>query len=130
MKRMAMAVVWMAAVSAGLGEGETNAAPEAPEAIALDGVAAYVNERVITVSDVLGVIQPVQRQLMGRYRGDELKQRLQEAYSEGLQSLIERNLILDAAVKENLQLPDWVVERYPNPGAKVIPEDAPAQAAS
>jgi len=28
------------------------------------------------------------------------------------------------------KLPDWVVERYPNPGAKVIPEDAPAQAAS
>ncbi|MBN1556832.1 MAG: peptidyl-prolyl cis-trans isomerase [Lentisphaerae bacterium] len=94
-------------LAAGAVRGQTNGAMPA---VVLDRVAAYVNEHAVTVSDVLQVIQPVQRQLMARYGGEELKARLGDAYRAGLESLIARKLILEAAEAENLQLPDWVVE--------------------
>ncbi|MFC1452900.1 peptidylprolyl isomerase [Verrucomicrobiota bacterium] len=86
----------------------------AEQSLLFDGVAAHVNEQVITVGQVLAAIEPVQRQLAARYSGDELKAKLQEAFDNALRSLVERRLILDAYQSGDMRVPDWVVERRVN----------------
>ncbi len=86
---------------------ETNAV----ERMRVDGVAAYVNEHVITLSDVMVLIEPVRRQLMQKYRGEALQERLDEAFDRALSTLVDRFLVLDAYEKQGGRLPDWVVDQ-------------------
>ncbi|NCC52286.1 MAG: hypothetical protein EOM20_13865, partial [Spartobacteria bacterium] len=75
------------------------------ENIPIDGYAAMVNDRVITVGDVLMQLQPVELQLRELYEGIELEKKLEEAYADARQNLIERALILEEfkkSGKENL----------------------------
>jgi len=77
----------------------------------LDGVAAHVNEHVITVGDVLAALQAVIVQLRDTYRGNELREKLQTAYGDALEALVARRLILDAYEKQKkMRIPDWVVD--------------------
>lgn len=78
--------------------------------VLLDGVAAHVNSHTITVGDVLTAVQPVHRQLIMRFRGEELESRLQEAFRQTLDALIHKHLILDEYHALPQQLPDWVVQ--------------------
>ena len=80
------------------------------EPVLLDGVAAHVNEHVITVGEVLQVIEPVRRQLQSRFGGEELRERLNDAYRDALKAMAERYLVLDAYRGGEARLPDWVVE--------------------
>lgn len=82
--------------------------------ITLDGVAAYVNDQAITVGDVMMVIEPMRRRLAQRYDGDELLRLLENAYNEGLQSLVERQLILQHYATLDRQIPEWVIENRLN----------------
>lgn len=85
-------------------------AARAAAAIPIDGYAATVNEQVIMVGDVIAAMQPLERQLRQTLRGDELGQRLEEAYTNTLNSLIERALIIDAFNRrKELSLPDAYV---------------------
>jgi hypothetical protein len=83
--------------------------PAASDRALMDGVAAWVNGRVITIGDVLAAIQPVQQKLRVEFEGDALKDKLRAAYADGVRSLVEERLILDAYEKGEQKLPDWVV---------------------
>ena len=80
------------------------------EPVLLDGVAAHVNEHVITISEVLMAIEPVRRQLQARFTGPELSTHLRRAYQEALDAIIERNLVLDSYKAGQARLPAWIVE--------------------
>jgi len=84
------------------------------ESTLLDGVAAYVNERPITVGDVLVAMEPKRRQLVGKFSGEELSARLKEAYQQALAVLIDQRLIREAYERENRRLPDWAVDQRIN----------------
>jgi parvulin-like peptidyl-prolyl isomerase len=77
----------------------------------VDGVAAYVNEHVITLSDVMILIEPVRRQLAATYEGEALQKQLREAYDTALNTLVERFLVLDAYKKQGGKIPDWAVDQ-------------------
>ncbi|NQU41002.1 MAG: peptidyl-prolyl cis-trans isomerase [Lentisphaerae bacterium] len=77
----------------------------------VDGVAAYVNKHVITLSDVLVLIEPVRQQLGATYTGAALQERLRTAFDSTLATLIDRFLVLDAYEKQGGRLPDWAIEQ-------------------
>ncbi|MCA1809034.1 MAG: peptidyl-prolyl cis-trans isomerase [Kiritimatiellia bacterium] len=79
------------------------------ERIPMDGYAAMVNDRVITVSDVISAMQPVEQQLRQSLDGAELTMKLEEAYTNALESLIERELIMDEFQRLQGALPEAVV---------------------
>lgn len=82
----------------------------AADKILIDGVAARVNGNVITIGEVVRMMTPVQQELVVKYRGDVLIARLKEAYADALNSLIETRLIIDAYNKQDMKIPEWVVE--------------------
>jgi parvulin-like peptidyl-prolyl isomerase len=78
----------------------------------IDGVAALVNEHIITFSDVISYSGAAERSTRAAY-GDnpaELRKRLQEVRTDALQTLIERALILDEFKEKGYQLPDYLIE--------------------
>ncbi len=60
------------------------------------------------------MIEPMRRRLLQRYDGEELLRRLEEAYNEALQSLVERQLILQHYETLERQIPEWVIENRLN----------------
>lgn len=79
--------------------------------IPVEGCAAQVNDRIVTVTEVMTAMQPVERQLRATSQGAELDRKLEEAYEKALQSLIERELILDAFHQQKeMNLPDKIVQ--------------------
>lgn len=73
----------------------------------LDGVAAYVNADMITISDVMN---EVRRAPMDGVAPEKREKRLRELYKITLDAMIDRRLILDAAKKAKLQLQSWAVD--------------------
>lgn len=72
----------------------------------IDGVAAYVNARFITVSEVM---EEVHRNPYAQRPGVNEEQ-MRAIYGATLNSLIDRRLILDYAEKTGMKLPEWTVE--------------------
>jgi len=81
-----------------------------PEAEVVDGVAAVVNDDVVTYSQVRQVVAPREKLLRAQFQGDELVQKVKEARQAALNDLIDRQLILQSFRKENFQIPDHFVE--------------------
>jgi peptidyl-prolyl cis-trans isomerase SurA len=81
-----------------------------PERFMVDGVAAYVNEHTVTIGDVMAALQPLQRRLIELYEGERLKEELRKAYVMTRSSLIDKYLILDFYEKQEMQIPDWIVD--------------------
>lgn len=75
-----------------------------------DGYAAIVNDRVITVGDVLEFIQADALQMRDEFSGEELARRQMQAYEKARELLIENALIVEEfkALKGNL--PDRIVD--------------------
>ncbi len=97
--------MWVLAVAA------LAAATAAPaRTMPVDGYAAYVNNRVITVGEILAIIQPIRAQLAETYSGKELEEKMAEAYQEGLDALIERALILEEFTAMEGNIPDRAVD--------------------
>ncbi len=85
------------------------------DSVVIDGLAAYVNERVITIGEVVLAMQPLKKKIEAEYGGGEqLKLKLKEAYTNTLNALIEQELILKLFEKEKMNLPDWVVDERVN----------------
>ena len=83
------------------------------EPITLDGVAAYVNDTIVTVGEVNEAIAPSLPQWRQVYEGAELKAKIKESYDEALDDLINAKLILkayDADTKINKDGVDKYVE--------------------
>lgn len=75
-----------------------------------DGYAAIVNDRVITVGDVLRTVQPADRRASMGLRDDRLRESLDRNYRDGLRALIDRELILAEAKRRELDLQDPMVD--------------------
>ncbi len=93
------------------------AAAALADPVIVDGVAAYVNDAVITVSEVREAMAPLIPPLKELYRGAELRGKLQETYNEVLQGLIDNKLILrayEADPKVNKEAVARLVERRVN----------------
>jgi parvulin-like peptidyl-prolyl isomerase len=98
MKRLAIFAVTTLIASLGLA-----AAPAR-----IDGVAAYVNAHVITVSDVLKTSRALQEQLS---RGGEDSATLNKAYLAALDEVVARKLIVDDYENQKeIKIPDAMIE--------------------
>ncbi|MGD9782705.1 MAG: peptidyl-prolyl cis-trans isomerase [Kiritimatiellia bacterium] len=82
--------------------------------VLLDGYAAIVNGKVVTVGDVLGVLQPRQERLAEQYDGLELEQKLLEEFEAVRDSLVESELILADFEMQGGTLPDRAIENHLN----------------
>jgi parvulin-like peptidyl-prolyl isomerase len=80
----------------------------------VDGVVAIVNDKVITYSEVMDLVQPVDRELRRTYSGQELEEQRRKAQRDALDSLIERALIIQEFNTKGYKLPDTVVEQRIN----------------
>jgi parvulin-like peptidyl-prolyl isomerase len=76
----------------------------------VDGYAALVNNRVITIGEILAMIQPIRAQLVETYDDRELETKMEQAYQDGLDALIERALILEEFTAMGGNLPDRAVD--------------------
>ena len=84
-------------------------AAASPEIV--DGVAAVVNDRIITYSEVRMLAAPVVERIRQQYTGDELLAKAHAAHVDALNQLIERALILQEFKEKGYSIPDNVIER-------------------
>ena len=94
--------------------GAAAVSAQAPSGLLLDSYAAIVNGKVITVGDILALLQPARERLASRHEGEELKQKLQEEYNSARDALIESQLILLDFEMQGGVLPDRAVEDHIN----------------
>lgn len=82
----------------------------AASAAMLDGIAARVDSRVITVGDVMAEIRrhPEAGDRLAQSRDGQSE--LQALYKAALDSLIERRLVLKAADAKKMEIPEWVID--------------------
>ena len=83
----------------------------AAEPEVIDGVAAVVNDDVITFSQVRVLSAPKERLLRSQYQGQELVVKVKEARAAALKDLIDRQLIIQAFKKESYQIPDFFLNQ-------------------
>ena len=84
------------------------AALSAAPAAMLDGIAARVDSRVITVGDVMAEIRR-HPDAGDRIAGGDNTE-MQALYKAALDSLIERRLVLKAADAKKMEIPEWVID--------------------
>jgi parvulin-like peptidyl-prolyl isomerase len=82
--------------------------------IPIDGYAAVVNDRVITVGEIMSIVKPVEEQLKIAYSGNDLEEKLNQAFDTALESLIDQALILEEFEKQGGDLPDRIVDEHVN----------------
>ncbi len=87
-------------------------APANPGAQPLDGYAAVVNQRVVTIGDIMEILGPAEQQLRAAYSGEELARRLEDAYRSALNTLVERQLILEEFVAQKLMVPEAMIDDH------------------
>jgi len=76
----------------------------------VDGVAAIVNDEVITISEVRDVVAPREQALRQMLSGQELIDKVKEARLAALKDLIDRKLVLQDFRKNEFNLPPFHVE--------------------
>ncbi len=91
-----------------LGVAATASATRGAESV--NGIAAIVNDQVITYSEVRDVVEPRERLLRSQYSGEELVKKITELRKAALQDLIDRQLILQAFEKEKLVIPPHFID--------------------
>jgi parvulin-like peptidyl-prolyl isomerase len=84
--------------------------PATAAAQLVDGIAAIVNDRVITFSEVKKQVAPTEKLLRESYSGTELVDKVKEARLNALKALIERQLIIQDFKKAGFFVPDNIVE--------------------
>ncbi len=76
----------------------------------VDGVAAIVNDKVITYSEVRDYVQPVVQQLRQQFNGDELIQKVRAAQMDALNNLIQRALIIQEFRSKDYKMPETAID--------------------
>ena len=76
----------------------------------IDGIAAVVNDEVITYSQVRSVVGPREKVLRAQYTGEELVKAIKQTRELALKDLIDRQLIIQAFKKENFKIPDHFID--------------------
>ncbi|MEI8206116.1 MAG: peptidyl-prolyl cis-trans isomerase [Kiritimatiellales bacterium] len=94
---------------------QTNDVPMAavtngPLITAIDGYAARVDSTIITYGEVRESVAPYIQQITRKYKGRELAERMQAAYIDGRDALIEEALLKAETKARGLSLPDKVVD--------------------
>ena len=113
MAKATLNIIWrypMAALIAFSCFGVAATASPTRGAESINGIAAVVNDKVITYSEVRDVVEPRERLLRSQYSGPELVKRITELRKAALQDLIDRQLIIQAFEKDNLQIPPHFID--------------------
>ncbi|MGF1655538.1 MAG: SurA N-terminal domain-containing protein [Verrucomicrobiales bacterium] len=76
----------------------------------VDGLAAMVNGKPITFSQVQEISFVRERTLAEQFRGEEYVKQVREVRQQALQDLIDRELVVQEFLSEGLQIPDYVIE--------------------
>ncbi|MGD1017931.1 MAG: peptidyl-prolyl cis-trans isomerase [Verrucomicrobiia bacterium] len=76
----------------------------------IDGVVAIVNDKVITYSEVMTLVQPVDRELRRSFSGQELEEQRRKAQEDALNTLIEHALIVQEFDAKGYKIPETYVE--------------------
>lgn len=79
--------------------------------VPVDGIAAKVNDEMISGSEVFARIESQLAVLRNTYPEDEFILKARELYGRELRSLVEEKIILQAAAKEGIQVSDEEVQR-------------------
>lgn len=82
----------------------------APAQEVLDGIAAVVNDEVITFSQVRELIGPMEAQVRKDLRGEEMTEKIKEIRLKAINDLIDRQLILQEFTKLKAQIPEHYIE--------------------
>ncbi len=75
-----------------------------------DGIAAIVNDDVITFSDVKRMVEETEKMLAATLKGTELVDRIKEVRLDALKMLIERQLIIQEFKSKEYSVPDNIIE--------------------
>lgn len=73
----------------------------------VDGVAAYVNQHVLTIADVMREIPGA---LVNELPAGEREQKLRQIYTATLNAMVDSKLILDEAKASGAQIASWAIE--------------------
>lgn len=76
----------------------------------IDGVAAVVNDKVITFSEVRKQVDPIEREYKDLFSGMELVEKVKEARLNSLKSLVERELIIQEFNEKGFFIPDNIID--------------------
>ena len=76
----------------------------------VNGIAAVVNNDVITYSEVRALAEPRERLLRSQYSGQDLNKKIIELRKSALQDLIDRQLIIQQFAKDKLDIPGFYVD--------------------
>ncbi len=76
----------------------------------LDGIAAVVNNEVVTFSQVRELVAAKERSAKETYKGEELVQKVKEIRLAAINDLIDRQLILAEFKSKGFQIPDYFIE--------------------
>lgn len=76
----------------------------------LDGIAAVVNQDVITFSDVRQLVGPKEKAIRSEFKGQELVEKVKEVRLQAINDLIDRQLILQEFKNNKFQLPEYVID--------------------
>lgn len=79
-----------------------------------DGIAAKVNEDVITFSQVRELVGPAERSLRETLKGEQLIEKIKETRLRAINDLIDRQLILQEFKNKKYQVPEHVIEERLN----------------
>ncbi|MBX6325243.1 MAG: peptidyl-prolyl cis-trans isomerase [Chthoniobacterales bacterium] len=77
----------------------------------VDGIAAIVNNEVITYSQVRALSAPRERLLRQQYTGKDLEAKIKEVRDLALKDLIDRRLVIQAFKKESYEIPEHFVDQ-------------------
>lgn len=81
------------------------------QGLTVDRIAGQVNDRIITLSQVLALSRAKEAEARLLYDGERLETQIREARLDALNQLVERALIVgDFERQENLQLPEKIVD--------------------
>lgn len=84
------------------------------EGIPVDGYAAIVHDKIITIGEVMTYMRPVDAQLRQAYDGEELQQKLMEAFVKSRETLIEEKLVIQDFEARGLVIPEQLIDERIN----------------
>ncbi len=84
------------------------------DGIPVDGYAAIVHDKIITIGEVMAYMRPVDAQLRQAYEGEELQKKLMEAFAKSRETLIEEKLIIQDFEARELKIPEQLIDERIN----------------
>jgi peptidyl-prolyl cis-trans isomerase SurA len=76
----------------------------------INGIAAVVNDEVVTYSQVRELVAAQEKSLSEIYHGEELERKIREIRTAAVKDLVDRSLILQEFKKKEMSLPDYIIE--------------------